>query len=336
LSARRNVVVLAVITALGWLTRPDAVIAYVLLYVHWLVKERKTAIQTLVLAIAFTSPWLIWATVYFGNIIPQSILAKSIMANNPAGYAFFFLATFFATGTLGPYVNIGPLLPLLIIVMVSAGVGVYRICKYLPDLLAIVMVPLSYALIMGIANAPMSSAWYYLPLIPGAIILAMSVPGLAQGISEKLTMTMIVGLAFFFIAIPAVLIKFHPGWTLSNAGVKAYFEACNAIRNELTPGQVVLAPDIGVLGWCLDDARILDPVGLVSPEAILPRYTQSSGGFISLQLIMDKRPDYIISLDQYLSPQTLNNPAFNDQYRLVWQAPVNKGDAVQTLFIFSR
>jgi hypothetical protein len=57
-------------------------------------------------------------------------------------------------------------------------------------------------------------------------------------------------------------------------------------------GKTVLAPDIGVIGWCLEDVKIIDPIGLVSPESLLYNEDLPPKQLVSLEWLMGQHPDY--------------------------------------------
>ena len=95
----------------------------------------------------------------------------------------------------------------------------------------------------------------------------------------------------------------------------------------LPANAVVAAPEIGALGYA-SNLHILDTVGLVSPIALgyypLRPDQLVTDNAIPPDLILDQRPDVVITLDAFAQQSLLPDAAFNRAYRLVraYPAPV--------------
>jgi hypothetical protein len=94
----------------------------------------------------------------------------------------------------------------------------------------------------------------------------------------------------------------------------------------LTPQTVIAAGDVGTLGY-YSNARILDTVGLISPEA--STYYPLDPNFyvinyaIAPQLILDSQPDYVVILEVYGRNGLLIDPRFQAKYRLCQKIPTD-------------
>ncbi|OGO72055.1 MAG: hypothetical protein A2Z37_00825 [Chloroflexi bacterium RBG_19FT_COMBO_62_14] len=121
------------------------------------------------------------------------------------------------------------------------------------------------------------------------------------------------------VVVPAFLIRFFPSWPLSREREHAYSDGSIFLQTRVQSSDVLLAPDIGVLGWWLPDVEILDPIGLVSPGALayLPRRTQ--GPTIPAELVWASEPDYIVALEQYVTPFLTPRP--NSSSTIAWFGP---------------
>ena len=101
-----------------------------------------------------------------------------------------------------------------------------------------------------------------------------------------------------------------------------YRDAAEHLRPQLKSGDVVAAPEIGALGYYCD-CRILDTVGLVSPEALkyypLPTSMYSVNYAVPPDLIRDTAPAYVVSLDVFVDRSLISAPWFPQQYHLVEQ-----------------
>jgi hypothetical protein len=99
-----------------------------------------------------------------------------------------------------------------------------------------------------------------------------------------------------------------------------YRQAAAIITPRLGPGAVLAAGDVGVLGF-QTNARILDTVGLNSPEA--SRYYPLDPAMYEINyavapdMIMDAKPDAVIILEVYGRKGLLKDERFLADYRLV-------------------
>lgn len=327
---------IALWAAMALLTRPDAFLAFLPLFVFWLYKEPLTAVKAACLTFILCLPWIVWAVFYFGSPLPHSLTAKhSTYGSLPPGSAFFYLLTFFSTGSIGPYDSPAYLLPGLASILPLACLGLVKLWKKRPEGLAIAGYPLLYAAVMTILNPAMFFSWYYPPLMPGWILLVNA--GIWFSVQNRLLRKILLAaLALMMTVAPALLMALKPGFPLSRVREQAFFEACGILEGIDQPGEIVLAPDIGVIGWCLEDSQILDSVGLISPEALPYLNETVSQGIMSLEMVKDKNPDTIVSLDQFIR-HIYDAPAFKSKYRVLWQDVVSgPGYAPQTLWVFRR
>jgi hypothetical protein len=98
-------------------------------------------------------------------------------------------------------------------------------------------------------------------------------------------------------------------------------------REPITAETRIAAGDIGAIGY-ESGARILDTVGLVSPEAVvyhpLPDEAYVITYAIPTELILDEQPDYVMTLEVYVRETLLRSRAFLRQYELVhrWETDI--------------
>lgn len=92
------------------------------------------------------------------------------------------------------------------------------------------------------------------------------------------------------------------------------------------PDTTVAAGDVGALGY-FSGARILDTVGLMSPEATayypLPESAYVINYAIAPDLILDRQPEYAVFLEVYGRNTLLRDPRFMVEYRLVKRIPTD-------------
>jgi hypothetical protein len=94
----------------------------------------------------------------------------------------------------------------------------------------------------------------------------------------------------------------------------------------IVPETRIAAGDIGAIGY-LSGARIVDTVGLVSPEAVgyypLPETAYVLPYAVSTDLLLDERPDYAILLEAYVRNTLQRSPAFAEAYEVYRRWPTD-------------
>jgi hypothetical protein len=119
-----------------------------------------------------------------------------------------------------------------------------------------------------------------------------------------------------------------PGWSLAPRIARTeredlYRRAAEFLRPRLEPGDTVAASEIGAFGYYCD-CRILDTVGLVSPEAVkyypLPPASYAVNYAVAPDLIRDEAPRYLVSLDVFIRRSFDEAAWFQRDYQAVWHA----------------
>jgi hypothetical protein len=117
-----------------------------------------------------------------------------------------------------------------------------------------------------------------------------------------------------------------------------YRQAAETLAPRLTSASRLAAGDVGVLGF-YTRARILDTVGLNSPEALryypLDKQYYVINYAIPTDLILDERPDYVMILEVYARLTLLQDPRFGQQYTLLNSLPTDIYGS-RGLLIFAR
>ena len=96
-------------------------------------------------------------------------------------------------------------------------------------------------------------------------------------------------------------------------------EAGRSLGASVPATAVVAAPEIGALGYA-SNLRILDTVGLVSPEALryypLPREQLVVDNAIPTRLILDERPEWVVTLEAFAERTLDADATFRRDYRV--------------------
>lgn len=364
----------AFVCALATLTRPDALLLVVPLFAH-LVWERfrkgmagmetrptnllqrfpwrEIAIYVLTLA-----PWVLFATLYFGNPLAHSVVAKSAAYRLEPYSALVRLIQHYATPffeheTLGTgWVAVGAVLYLFLsllggLAMVRAGRGVRAGHNVQGRLFPLAVYPWLYGAAFSLYN-PLLFRWYLAPILPMYTLCILYgvhrlLGDLVGALRKRWPDTLSVALRMVEgLLVAAAVGMLLNAWTLHSdhgpdrpAPEMAWFKleqlyrraTLDLVANEpITPDTRIAAGDIGVIGY-LSGARILDTVGLVSPEAVgyypLPDEAYAFPYTVSTDLILDQQPDYAILLEVYTRNTLQRSEAFAQVYEVYRRWPTN-------------
>jgi Gpi18-like mannosyltransferase len=313
------------------------------------------------------APWLLFSTLYFGSPLAHSVVAKSAAYRLEPYSALVRLIQHYATPfseheTLGTgWVAVGSVLYLFLSLLggwamvrrrSAPGTGAGSAARLgLPGrLFPLVVYPWLYFLAFGLYN-PLLFRWYLAPILPmytlcilyGAHRLLSDLAGAAR--RRVPTATDAVRRAVHILAslliVAAVGMQLN-AWTLHPdhgpgrpAPKMAWFKlellyqraALDLMASqEITAETRIAAGDIGVIGY-VSGARILDTVGLVSPEAVgyypLPETAYAIAYAVSADLILDQRPDYAIMLEVYARNTLQRSQAFAEAYEVYRRWPTD-------------
>jgi hypothetical protein len=284
---------------------------------------------------AVIAPWLIFATLYFGNFIPQSILAKSELYRTPALMAFrAFLVQAralwpFSLPPLAPGQSLGREVAQAVFPAALALVGLLAAQRREPRAYAIGVYMALFIAFYSVGN-PLWLGWYEIPLFPLYHILFISGaawlgeqaarwvrrPG-AQS-TRAYGATLAYGLAAVAVSVLALphLSRLNllpgephprPAWVLNPAFNKQRETDYRLLARMLQPAaqhdRLVAIPEIGAFGYVYG-GRLFDTAGLISPKTDdyypIPAEIPFEIYAVPRQLIFDLQPDLFISFDSML------------------------------------
>ena len=273
-----------------------ALITLALLMRSW----RKAAISTGV-GLLVVLPWIIFATVYFGSFLPNSMLAKAVVrpgreslflsGEQMLKYALWYVQGTGLTGSLY-------LLPLWLGVLVLGARRLLR--RNAGALWPVVAFPLVYAFAMYAGRSPRFE-WYLLPITFTCMIMLgvglVEVYGFATRAISAKARTAIAGV----IVVAAVVVYcFTAAPTMIRR--MAASEACeDSIRAEVgrwlhanTPRDATVAMEaIGYQGY-YSERRIIDLAGLVTPRVVEFKRSTGENGEVFEDVRRFLKPDYIV------------------------------------------
>jgi hypothetical protein len=337
----------AAIMALAVLTRPDALIAAGLLFADMslrpllargggTLRSRLRRLPWVEAAIfgALLAPWVIFATLYFGSPLPQSVQAKMLAYRLDDLTALIRLAQHLSTpffeheifGRFWPAVGFA----LYLFLYLAGGV---RQVRHEGRALPAVLYPLVYVVAFSAAN-PLLFRWYLAPPLPFYFLgILVGLHAIFTGMARRLGRDRVGNWAMGLVAGVLLLISLnaytlHPDHGPDRPAPEMawhklelmYHRAAGWLTPHLQPGDVVAAGDIGVIGW-VTRAPILDTIGLISPEAVSYYPLDPSllviNYAIAPDLIRDLQPDYLVTLEVYVRQSLLPLLWFQQDYELL-------------------
>jgi len=367
----RRYAVVAALTGLAILTRPDALIwagplalamiwerigpdirrlnpAEILRLLPW---------RELAIALAVIAPWAIYGTLTFGSPLTRSFIAK--LAAYPvapgtalATFAVHYGIPFYDQALFG---SLAPLAGLPIYTALGI-VGAVALVRASWRAIPLVIFPWLYALTFSVANPPMFH-WYLVPPMPmyytcivtGIWTLAVRLSAAVKAPSGMTARNgLMLGAGALWLVISLAAWTLHPSlppdkpapltaWNLPEIGQ-------GTVGAELAPlarpDKVIAAADIGAVGWT-SDARILDVVGLISPQStpyypVDPSMIIPAAGFaVAPQLILDQKPDFVMLNEAYGQNGLFKDPRFLAQYHLLIVYPMDVGHS-KRLLVYAR
>jgi len=360
------------------LIRPDGVTLAAVLFSAWgltaLRKKTPWPWKEIALFIAVIAPWIIFAFFYFGNPIPQSILAKSVLYRVPKLMAF--RAFLVQLRTVFPFSlpalhDPEPLARQLLQAALPAALcvfGLVTLLKRHPHAWVLGGYILLFISFFSLGN-PLWLGWYEVPLMPlyWTLILA-AVIGLAQWlaslsptldsevrnpqIKSRGSQVVVSLCAFTLLAVPHLSRLNAIPWerlqreafVLNPAFNKRREEDYKLLARMLLPSarqdRLVAIPEIGAFGYVYP-GRLFDTSGLISPLVLkyfpIPDNIPVEIYSVPRQMIFDLRPDLFISFDSFMQV-TLppDDPEFLRLYRPTIGLTSHAAFGIQRLMTYRR
>ncbi len=276
------------------------------------------------------TPWLVFATLYFGDPVPGSIVAKGVAYQLSPEHALLnfvqaYVVPFSSVGSFSAIVGLLLIATYTTLFAMGALNGIRSDSRAWPMFGFVVMYIGAYV----IAN-PLVFRWYVVPPLPIFLLgITLGWNALASALKRPRLAATLFGAGAIVAVASAV-----GGWWIPDHGPAlpsprmaymkielTYLEAAERLKGEITADTVIAAGDIGAIGYAAG-ARIYDTLGLITAEArqyypvpreaIVPPLPYA----IPTRLILDAQPDILVILEAYGRNTFLRDPEFQARYRL--------------------
>lgn len=330
--------------ALATLTRPEGILVLGIVGGLYLLRFRELPWSMIGISLVICLPWVIFASIFFGSPIPNSVTAKG------STYAFppltslksmldYLVAYVLPTNDLelGRSSKYG----FAVVALLMSGLTaiLYRKRGWSLNYAILWIFPAVYLGVYTIANPPVFE-WYVLPLVPFAICL-LALGGVYSWRSIVAWAKIVPALGLFqpllLIAICVLgLLQVRQVLRTDPRGGRelVYADIAHKLEGSLAAGDSLATPEIGALGYLLPGSYILDTQGLVSPSAVPYRQQilatlPSDVDFQTLWyasatippgMIVEQRPKFVVSPDR-LADRLALDEEFADAYRLILAEP---------------
>lgn len=250
----------------AFLLRPDGLLVALAIGVHWLATARRVPWKALAVFAAAAAPWLLFAWLYYGSPVPNTLAAKATQALAQAiprwGEGLLTAA--------GDWVRQFPVAA----AMAAAGLALALIRRR-GDRLPLLLWAAVYVA-AHVALGVRSYFWYYAPLAPVIALLAGdAAAAAARGLAARLAgrrraalirTGLMAGLMALTLApaLSAAVVLAQPPELRRRE--EAYQQTAAALRTLCADGDpTVGAAEIGLIGY-ISNCRIVDFAGLLQPD----------------------------------------------------------------------
>lgn len=286
------------------LCRIDGLIWVMLIFGAALLRSRKSFLVQGVAFVLTMLPWIVFATLYFGSPVPNSMVAKGVVRPgmvhalfDPARVKDYIL--WFVSGT-----GIGENLRVLPFWAAILAVGAWRVLKNgARDLSVLVVYPFVYAVMMYLGRAPRYE-WYLLPITFVSLpVAAIGLYEIYQAAASRVlgrnmkavsyvgaALVIVIGAGYCSQVTPVMLQRLR----MAQENEDGFRRVVGIwLKDHAQPGDTVAMEAIGYQGY-YSEMRVIDMAGLVTPRAVEFKRRTRYNGQIFDWVLRDFKPDYIV------------------------------------------
>jgi len=317
---------------LALLTRPDAGLIAVLACLFWFTQYGfKKTLHYCVIVLAVVLPWVIFATLYFGSPIPQSLLTKSHVADIVYQSRFQALKVQLASMSRVYWGKILDPDNIVLQVIFNLSPFIVFIGFALKDFWKkywlFFGVPILYLVSFSYSN-PVMYPWYISQLEPLWILFSIAGVSVIYNyfVGYFPYYKKIITALFFFALLSGPVYGYAQLATPRGEGSKiTLYKLALYVRDHKKPGDVVGLSNIGIVSYTLMDTYIYDFIGLTQKDT-LRFYPVQDECLVKNQyvipplMIKEIQPDWIIAGEAEWVPCFVEGEWFLSRYKPVYDA----------------
>ncbi len=270
--------------ALSVLARLDSILCAGIIFTYYVVKNKKLPpIKSIFIFIVTILPWFIFSKIYFDSFSPTTIAVKLSQENfQMHGTGLIFLKGFF---NAIPGTSISALL-LILGLIVSTFYLIRKKFVLLQNdgvLLIIICFGILFFVYAFILNAP-PYQWYYTPF---AIPLSILFTYFLSDFINKINIKYLILTCLFIIASILPIKTIYQGF---NPKYSNYTKAIEWLNKNVSDKTILGVDEIGIMGYYYNKGKIVDALGLITPNVLMHLKQKNFGWYIS-----EYKPDYIVN-----------------------------------------
>jgi hypothetical protein len=262
-------------------SRPEGLVAAVVIMIGM---RRRDALIAVALIVAEYIP----IALYYGSVIPQSLLAKSQVYGTPGPWAGRGWWMWLLPRPYDPSqktVEAAHLVTLAVFFTPALIVGARRLWALRADAIAR-LAAAALAIWLGYSLLGVTYFYWYLllPLVGLAVVASIGLPMLIRG-------------GLLYASLVAYLVGVYgdaiiPYFSRADFEYEGFIGAALYLDDHARPGDTAFLEPIGMIGYECPTLKIVDEIGLVSPE-VARRRVQGPGWYTDV--VVAQRPDWLVT-----------------------------------------
>jgi arabinofuranosyltransferase len=271
-------------SALSILARMDSVLFAVILLLFYIYKKHEFPnLKVITVFFSTLAPWFVFSILYFNSLLPSTIgikLSQKDLELFGAGYVFLTNSVRVIPGTYLSVTSILASTTISIFFLWKKRINIFQNSGIAIIILWSTTLFIIYAFII---NA-MPYQWYYTPFaLPLSIVFAWVITYIQINNSLK----KIIIILFFVIALILPIKNLIEGY---NPKYINFTKAANWLNENASYGSLLGTDDIGILGFYYSKGKIVDGLGLVTPEVSYHLLKKDFNWYIN-----HYQPDFIVN-----------------------------------------
>lgn len=284
LFVNNRLIIASIIAGLSVLARLDSILFAGVLFLYYVITYKKIPPFIVVLVFIMTIlPWFVFSYFYFDSLLPTTIGVKLTQNKfEMHGTGLIFIKGFFSV-LPGRLISAIFLMAGLIFSIVYLNRKKIKLTANPGIKIILIWSLLLFLIYAFILNAPYYQ-WYYTPF---ALSLSVLFAYTLYDLFNKDRHRKVIFVILFLIALIHPLKTYYEGF---NPKYTNYYNAASWLNDNIPDNSVLGVDEIGILGYYYNKGRIIDALGLITPEVVPHLSKKEFTWYIEIF-----SPDYIVN-----------------------------------------